>query len=269
MILDENVLAEGLKFFSLGAFSITDDGRYLAYTTDVTGFRDYTLYIKDLREGTTLPFEVEKAGSVAWAADNQTLLYTVDDAAKRPYRVYRHRLGEAEDTLVYEEGDELFRAFVGRTRSREYLLLGIASHTTTEWQYLARGPAGGRVPDGGSARARARVRRRPSRRLVLHPHQRPGPELPPGKAKVESPGREGWVEVVPHRPDTMLEGIEIFRDHYVLLDRAQGLEQLRVTEFKTGATHLVYVPGARVLGLHGREPGVRHKSTCASATSRW
>src|SRR5688572_32181522 len=87
VILDENVLAEGLSFFSLGAFVISDDGRYLAYTTDVTGFRDYTLYLKDLREGVLLPFTVEKAGSLAWAADSQTLFYTVDDSAKRPYRV--------------------------------------------------------------------------------------------------------------------------------------------------------------------------------------
>jgi oligopeptidase B len=136
VILDENVLAEGLKFFSLGAVAITDDGRFLAYTTDVTGFRDYTLYLKDLRDGALLPFKVEKAGSLAWAADNETLFYTVDDSAKRPYRVYRHPLRGTEDALVYEEGDELFRTFVGRTRSREYVLLGSASHTTTEWQYL-------------------------------------------------------------------------------------------------------------------------------------
>ena len=242
VILDENVLAEGLKFFSLGAFVITDDGRYLAYTTDVTGFRDYTLYLKDLRDGARLPFEVEKAGSLAWAADNETLFYTIDDSAKRPYRVYRHHLGGTEDALVSEEGDELFRIFVGRTRSREYVLLGSASHTTTEWQYLhAARPTDAfrmvapRVHEheydvdhhGDSFYIRTNDQGR-NFRLV--------------KARVASPGRESWVEVVPHRPDTMLEGIEIFRDHYVLLDRAQGLEQLRVTEFATGKTHLVTFP---------------------------
>ena len=242
VILDENVLAEGLKYFSLGAFVITDDGRYLAYTTDVTGFRDYRLYVKDLRDGVLLPFQVEKAGSLAWAADNQTLFYTVDDSAKRPHRVYRHHLGGTEDALVYEESDELFRAFVGRTRSRAYVLLGSASHTTTEWRYL---PAA--TPTGAF---RIVAPREHEHEYDVDHHgdsfyirtNDAGRNFRLVKANVESPGREGWVEVVPHRPDTMLEGIEIFRDHYVLLDRAQGLEQLRVTEFATGATHLVTFP---------------------------
>ena len=242
VILDENVLAEGLKYFSLGAFVITDDGRYLAYTTDVTGFRDYRLYVKDLRDDVLLPFQVEKAGSLAWAADNQTLFYTVDDSAKRPHRVYRHALGGTEDALVYEESDELFRAFVGRTRSRAYVLLGSASHTTTEWRYL---PAA--TPTGAF---RIVAPREHEHEYDVDHHgdsfyirtNDAGRNFRLVKAKVESPGRESWVEVVPHRPDTMLEGIEIFRDHYVLLDRAQGLEQLRVTEFATGATHLVTFP---------------------------
>jgi oligopeptidase B len=242
VILDENVLAEGLKFFSLGAFAVSDDGRYLAYSTDVTGFRDYTLYIKDLSDGARLPFEVQKAGSVAWAADDRTLFYTVDDAAKRPYRLYRHRLGETADALVYEEGDELFRAFVGRTRSREYLLLGIASHTTTEWQFLA----AARPADA----FRMVAPREHEHEYDVDHHgdsfyirtNDKGRNFRLVKAKVESPGRESWVEVVPHRPETMLEGIEIFRDHYVLLDRTRGLEELRVTEFATGATHLVTFP---------------------------
>jgi oligopeptidase B len=242
VILDENVLAAGHAFFSLGAFTISDDGRYLAYTTDVTGFRDYTLYLKDLREGVLLPFTVQKAGSLAWAADSATLFYTVDDSAKRPYRVYRHHLHDADDALVYEEGDELFRAFVGRTRSREYVLMGCGSHTTTEWQYLrASQPTGAfRIVapreheheydvdhHGDSFYIRTNDRGR-NFRLV--------------KAKVDSPGRDAWIEVIPHRADTMLEGIEIFRDHYVLLDRRQGLEELRVIEFATGASHLVTFP---------------------------
>ena len=242
IVLDENVLAEGLKFFSLGAFAITDDGRYLAYTTDVTGFRDYTLFVKDLRDGVLLPFTVEKAGSAAWAADDQTLFYTVDDPAKRPYRLYRHRLGEREDALVYEESDELFRAFVGRTRSREYVLMGCGSHTTTEWQFL------------DAARPREAFRMVAPREheheydvdhhgdsFYIRTNDR-GRNFRLVKTKVATPGRESWLEVVPHRPDTMLEGIEIFRQHYVLLDRAQGLEQLRVTEFATGASHLVTFP---------------------------
>ena len=242
VILDENALAAGLPFFSLGSLVVSDDGRYLAYTTDVTGFRDYTLYLKDLRDGTLLPFTVEKAGSLAWAADNRTLFYTVDDAAKRPYRVYRHRLGETADVVVYEEGDELFRAYVGRTRSRAYVLLGSGSHTTTEWWFL---PA--EAPDGAFRMVAPREHEHEydvdhhGDSFYIRTNDQ-GRNFRLVKAGVASPGRESWVEVVPHRPGTMLEGIEIFRDHYVLLDRTQGLEELRVTEFASGATHLVTFP---------------------------
>ena len=90
VILDGNQLAEGHAFFSIGATDITDDGRWLAYTTDITGFRQYTLHIKDLETGETLPDEVERVGSVVWAADNRTLFYTVEDEQqKRQFQFWR------------------------------------------------------------------------------------------------------------------------------------------------------------------------------------
>ena len=240
--LDENELAAGLPFFSLGTYSVSDDGRYLAYSTDVTGFRDYTLYIKDLQEGILLPFKVEKTGAVAWAADNRTLFYTVDDAAKRPHRVYRHRLEDAASALVYQEDDELFRVFVQRTRSRAFLLIGVASHTTTEFRFLAAD-----TPEGAWSLVAAREHEHEydvdhhGASFYIRTNDR-GRNFRLVKAPVASPGRESWAEVVPHRPDVMLEGIEIFARHYVLLDRSEGLELLRVTEFASGETHLVAFP---------------------------
>ena len=242
VILDENVLAAGLSFFSLGAFSVTDDGRHLAYTTDITGFRDYTLFVKDLRDGVLLPFTVEKAGSLAWAADSRTLFYTVDDAAKRPYRLYRHHLDGGAEALVYEEADELFRAFVGRTRSRQYILMGSASHTTTEWRYLA---AAQPTDEFGLVAPREHEHEYDVDHhgdfFYIRTNDR-GRNFRLVRAPITSPGRASWVEIVPHRPETMLEGVEVFREHYVLLARSAGLEQLRVTELATGATHLVTFP---------------------------
>ena len=94
--LDLNALAEGHRFFSLGAYAVSDDGNLLAYSTDVTGFREYTLQIKDLRTGEILPERIEQTGSVSWAGDDRTLFYTVEDAAKRPHRMYRHEAGTPE-----------------------------------------------------------------------------------------------------------------------------------------------------------------------------
>src|SRR5262249_56507643 len=90
--LDLNLLAEGHPFCALGVSSVSDDGRWLAYTVDFTGFRDYTLYVKDLTTGALSAERIEKVSSVAWAADSLTFFYVVEDDAKRPHRLLRHRL---------------------------------------------------------------------------------------------------------------------------------------------------------------------------------
>ena len=128
VVLDGNQLAKGHAFFSIGDTDITDDGRWLAYTTDTKGFRQYTLRIKDLETGETLAGEVERVGSVVWAADNRTLFYTVEDEQqKRQYQVWRHALGSAhaDDVLVYQDDDERFNLAAGRTRDGKYILRGV------------------------------------------------------------------------------------------------------------------------------------------------
>ena len=116
LLLDLNQLAEGHSFLGLDAFEISDDSHWLAFSTDTTGFRQYTLYLKDLRTGETLPGRFERVTTVAWAADNQTLFYTVEDElTKRSYRLYRHILGSSDpDTLLYEESDERFHVKIDR-----------------------------------------------------------------------------------------------------------------------------------------------------------
>src|SRR5215467_4065312 len=131
VILDVNELAKGQKFMSLGAFNVSDDGNLLAYTTDNTGFRQFTLAVKDLRTGKVLPDHAERVDSLAWANDNKTLFYSVEDATtKRGYQMYRHTAGtNVNDPLVYEEKDERFDVFTGKTRSKAYIFLISASHT--------------------------------------------------------------------------------------------------------------------------------------------
>lgn len=241
--LDVNALAQGRRFMSVGSHTVDDDGRYLAYSTDETGFREYTLHVKDLLTGTVLPLAVEQAGSVAWAADGRTLFYTTEDAAKRSYRLWRHRVdSDAPDQLVYEEEDELFRIFVGRTRSNDYLLMASGSHTTSEVRVL---PADD--PEGAWTVVAPRE----------HEHEYEvdhggdffyirtndaGRNFRLVKAPVADPRREHWQEVVPHRPDVMLEGVEPFRHHYVLLERDQGLPVFRVVDLRTGAERRVEFP---------------------------
>ena len=139
VILDGNQLAEGQAFFAIGATDISDDGRWLAYTVDLTGFRQYTLHIKDLESGETLPGQVERVGSVTWAADSTTLFYSVEDEEqKRQFQLFRHTLHapHASDVLVYQDDDERFNIGAGRTRDGKYIVLESGSHTTTECRVL-------------------------------------------------------------------------------------------------------------------------------------
>src|SRR5260221_12301343 len=139
LLLDLNALAEGHSFLGLDAFEVSDDNRLLAYSTDTTGFRQYTLQIKDLATGQLLPFRAERVTSTAWSSDSKTLFYTVEDeVTKRSHRLYRHTLGDlGADPLIFDEPDERFRIEFDRTRSRSFLLLLCASHTASEVRFLA------------------------------------------------------------------------------------------------------------------------------------
>src|SRR5262249_32268091 len=128
--------AKGHKFYSLGAMDVSPDGNILAFSSDVTGFREYTLRFRDLRDGRTLPDRIEKSRSIAWASDNRTCFYVAEDEAKPPCRAYRPPIGRAEDQLIYEEPDERFSVGVSRSRSNEYIFLTSHSATTSEVRRL-------------------------------------------------------------------------------------------------------------------------------------
>jgi len=234
IVLDGNLLAEGHSFFSIGATDITGDGRWLAYTTDTTGFRQYTLHIKDLVTGETLAEEVERVGSVVWAADNLTLFYTVEDEEqKRQYQLWRHARGTqtTEDVLVYQDDDERFNLGAGRTRDGKYLVMESASHTTTEsWVLPAAEPEGKfslispREDEheysidhrNGLWFIRTNDRGR-NFRLVTAP--------------VATPGRAHWTERTAHRDSVMLEDVDLFAGFFVACEREGGLPRLRISRF--------------------------------------
>ncbi len=243
--LNLNELAKGQKFLGLGALDVSDNGSLLAYTTDFTGFREYTLHVKDLRTGNLFPERMEKTGSVAWANDNATLFYTIEDAAKRQYRLYRHRLGAdpaRNDELVYEEKDERFNIQVGRSRSKAYLFLSSGSHTTSEWRYLA-----AHRPEGEWRIIEPRRQDHEysvdhhGDRFFIRTNDR-GRNFRLVSAPVDGPGKENWEEVIPHRPGVMLSGLEMFANYYALLERQDGLPRVRVTDFRSGESLSIEFP---------------------------
>ncbi len=126
ILLDSNALAEGQKYFRLGIFAVSPDHRLLAYSTDLEGDESYTIRVKDLSTGELLPDRIDNTyDSLEWANDNRTFFYTVLDAAKRPYRAFRHELSAPSDTLVYQEDDARFNLSLAKTRSRQFLFIEI------------------------------------------------------------------------------------------------------------------------------------------------
>ncbi len=241
--LDLNQLAEGQPFLSVAVYAPSDDGELLAYTVDVTGFREYTLHVKDLGTGQLLPDRIPNVTSVAWAADGRTMFYVAEDDAKRPYRVYRHRLGTTTDALVLEEDDRLFRLHVWRSRSRAMVFAASRSFTTAEVRYvraawpedpwtliLEREKDHEYDVDHGGDVFYIRTNRGGLRnfRLVTAP--------------VADPRPERWHEILPHRDEVMLEDVDVFSDHYVAHERVDGLVRLRITERASEAAHYVEFP---------------------------
>ena len=244
--LDVNALAEGERFMSVGQRRITDDGRILAYTTDNTGFRDYTLHIKDLTTGKNFPEKILRVSSAAWAADNKTLFYTTTDPAKRSYRLWRHTLGAdpKADALLYEEKDERFGVRAWRTLSGAYLMFPSGSHTTSEVRFLdAANPTG--TPSLIAPRVQDReyaADHRGDLFYILTNDQGRNNRLV--TAPVADPRAENWKEIVPHRKDVMLSDIDVFADWAVLSEREDALPRLRVMNLKTGSFARVDFPEA-------------------------
>jgi len=234
VILDVNELAKGEAFMAVGMSTVSDDGNLLAYSTDNKGFRQYTLHVKDLRSGELLAERVERVGSIVWAADNRTIFYTVEDEEqKRQFQLYRHTLGtpHSEDILIFEEADERFNIAAGRTRDDRYIILESSSHTTSEEQFLpADDPTGTwrliqpRQDNveyyadhrGGLFWIRTNDTGR-NFRLVTTP--------------ADAPERPNWTEILPHRPEVMLEEVDLFDSFFVACERKIGLQHMRVFSF--------------------------------------
>ncbi len=235
LLLDLNLLARGLSYLAVGAIEISDDARLLAYSLDSTGYRQYTLHVKDLETGEVLPESIEKTRSVVWAADHRTLFYTREDSAKRPYRLYRHTLGESgPDALVYEERDALYSFHVRRSRSRGFIFGVSASATTNEIRIL---PADQPTDDFRLVAARREgheyhLDHHTDRFFIRTNDQAVNFRLM--TAPVSDPSPEQWRELIPHREEVVLERFDLFAGHCVMKEREKGLARLRVLDLASG-----------------------------------
>ena len=243
VMLDENVLAEGHDYFRLANLEVSPNGNLLAYLVDTDGSERMRLRVKDLTTGEVLPDEAENAGwSLAWGGDNQTLFYITLDDTNRPYRLWRHVLGRAEDEMLFEEADGAYFVNVAESRSRDYVWLRVGSSTTSEAFYL----------NSSAPRGDFQVIR-PRRQGVEYNVEHQGEHFymrTNDGAKnfrlLRSPASdlsaESWEEVIPGRDDITLSAIDAFAGHLVLTEREDGLARIRVRDQSSGETHTISFP---------------------------
>ncbi|MGH7499402.1 MAG: S9 family peptidase, partial [Gemmatimonadales bacterium] len=245
VILDLNPLAEGQSYFRLGAFEISPDHRLLAWSSDTSGAESFTLRVKDLTTGRELGEGIENtSASAVWANDNRTLFYVVLDAARRPCRLQRHRLGDDSslDELVYFEPDEAFFLDVSRTRSQAYLLLELSSHATSEVRFASadRPEDSFEVVVPRRAGIEYGVSHHGDRFYITTNDDAPNFRLV--SAPVSDRSKAVWAPVLPYRPAIKVDGTDAFRNHLVVYEREAGLRQVRIVDLASRDEHLIPFP---------------------------
>lgn len=241
IFIDENELAEGHDYFSLGGIEISDDNKIAAFGIDTVSRRLYTIHFKNLETGEMYDETIANcSGGGAWAKDNKTFFYIAKDTETlRTNRILRHELGTDvnTDVEVFFEKDETFTCYAWRAKSKDFIFIGSFQTISSEYRML----------DAGNPKGEF---------IVIQPRERDheynvshfGDKLyivTNWDAKnfrlmetpVSKPGKENWKEVIAHRPETLLENIEIFRDYLVVAERTKGLPLLRIIDQKSGSEH--------------------------------
>lgn len=241
--LDMNEMAKGLKFLSIGAYAVSDDGNYLAYSTDTTGYRQYKLQIKDLRTGAMLPESIERVGSVMWATDNKTIFYSTEDqVTKRSDKFFRHVIGTDKSDLVFEDKDELFDVYGGRTRDKKMILIASGSKTSTEYLYIPADKPND-APKVILPREADHEYSVDHRDGLFYIRSNQGAKnFRLVTAPVANPGKANWKEIIVHRPAVKIDDIDLFADHLVVSELEGGLQHIRITNFKTNKSHRLTFP---------------------------
>lgn len=235
VLLDQNEMAKGFKYFAIGAFEPSDDGNLLAFSTDTTGYRQYTLQIKDLRTGKMMPDKIERATSIEWSNDGKYLFVVQEDpVSKRSDKFWRHTVGTADkNELLFEEKDVLFNLGVGRSRDKKMLFLGSYAKTMRESRFL---PA-----DNPTGEWKVLTPRREGHEYSADFNNgefyivtnKDAENFKVVKAPLNDPSEKNWTDFIAHNPAIKIEDINFFKDYAVVSELENGLEYLKVMDLKT------------------------------------
>lgn len=261
VLLDQNDMAKGLKFLSLGGFLVSDDDRTLLFSTDTTGFRQYKLFTKDLATGKVSSALAERVTSSTWAGDHRHIFFvTEDDLTKRSNQLWRLDVQGGKPELVFEEKDELFRLGVGRTKDRQFLMVESQSTDTWETRYLASSKPGGvfKVLLPREKGHKYDVEHREGTFYIRT--NRDAKNFRLVTAPAATPDPKHWKAFLPHRADVLLEGIEPFHDFLVVAEKNQGLERFRIQDIKAGTWKDVSFPESVYAAFPGGTPEYTSKA---------
>jgi oligopeptidase B len=243
VMLNINEMAEGHDYYQLGGSSVSTNNKILAYGVDTVSRRKYTIYFKNLETGEILEDAIPMTtGSAVWANDNKTVYYVLkDDVTLRSERIMKHILGTPveEDAEVFYEDDETFSAFVYKTKSQKYLIIGSESTLTSEYRFL----------DANNPEGKFKIIQPRTHELEYsvdhfgdHFYIRTNLDalnFRLMKTPVTATEKENWEEVIPHREDVYFSDFEIFRDYLVVSERKEGLTELRVMPWGNGKEYYI------------------------------
>lgn len=235
VLLDQNEMAKGFKYFSIAAFEPSDDGNLLAFSTDTTGYRQYTLQVKDLRTGVMLPTKIERVTSVEWSNDGKYLFYGQEDAvSKRTDKIFRHTIGGGDaDKLIFNEPDVLFGVSVGRSRDKKMLFIGSYAKTMREYWFLPADNPTGEFKLISKRREGHEYSADFDRGDFYIVTNKDAENFKVVRAPLSDPTEKSWVDFVPYNPAVKVEGIDFFKDYAIVSELENGLEYLRVMDTKT------------------------------------
>ena len=240
VLLDLNTLAEGHTFLGLGAYSVSDDANWLAFSLDTSGYRQFTLHVKDLRTGTLSSEKIERVGSVVWANDNKTIFFTTEDATtKRSDKVWRHVVGSTTNDLVVEEKNELFDMYAGRSLDKKVIFVGSHAKTSREHKYL---PA-----DNPTGAFKVVIPREEGHEYDVDHYQgqfyittnKGAKNFKVVTAPMSDPSEKNWNTFIAHNPAVKIDGLSFFKNHMVVSERERGLSYLRAIDMGSQTTHRI------------------------------
>lgn len=235
LLMDQNEMAKGYKYFSIGAFEPSDDGNMLAFSTDVTGYRQYTLQIKDLRTGKILPEKIERVTSTEWSPDGKYLFYSQEDpVSKRDDKIFRHTVGTTgPDELIYEEKDVLFTSGIGRSRDKKMFFITSRAATMNEIRYLPADNPTGEWKVITPRRENLEYNATFDNGEFFITTNKDAENFRVVRASLADPSEKNWKDYIPHNPAVKIEDITFFKDYAVVSELENGLEYIRVMDLKT------------------------------------